>query len=85
MLFNTHILCGCPEVSTPQLSEQNLLEATSRVLLPSLTLKLRLDLPGAGSKPAEHIAVVVLEECHAGPPVWDAAAELGEAVPMELG
>lgn len=52
---------------------------------PGLTLKLRLDLPGAGGKPAEHLAVVVLQQQHAGAPVGDAAAELGKAVPVELG
>lgn len=51
----------------------------------SLTLKLRLDLPGAGGKPTEHVAVVVLEEHHTGPPLGDESAELGEAVPVELG
>lgn len=32
------------------------------VLWPSLTLKLRLDFPGAGGKPTEHLAVVVLKD-----------------------
>lgn len=52
---------------------------------PSLTLKLRLDLPGAGGKPPEHVAVLVLEQHHAGPPLGDAPTELGEAVPVERG
>jgi len=48
-------------------------------------LKLRPDLPGAGGKPAEHLAVAVLHQQHTGAPVGDAATELREAVPVELG
>lgn len=50
----------------------------------SLTLKLRLDFPGAGGKATEHVAIAVLEEQHAGPLAGDAPAELGEAAPVEL-
>lgn len=59
--------------------------ATPGFRWPRLTLKLRLDFPGAGGKPTEHVAVVVLEEQQAGPAVGDAPTELGEAVPVELG
>lgn len=52
---------------------------------PSLTLKLRLDFPGAGGEASEHVAVAVLEQHQAGPPVCDAPAELRKAVPVELG
>lgn len=51
----------------------------------TLTLKLRLDFPGAGGKPTKHMAIVVLEDCHTGPLVWEAPTQLGEAVPVELG
>lgn len=49
---------------------------------PCLTLKLRPDLPGAGSKAPEHVAIAVLQDGQAGPAVGDSAAELREALPV---
>lgn len=52
--------------------------------LGTLTLKLRLDLPRTGGKATEDIAIPVLEDHQAGPLVCDVAAQLGEALSVEL-
>ena len=76
------------EVSTWRPRDQNLPGAPRYHVglgRPSLTLKLRPDFPGAGGKAPKHVAITVLEQHQAGPPVCDVPAELGEAVPVELG
>lgn len=52
---------------------------------PSLTLKLRLDLPGTGCKPTKHMAIMVLNQHDARALLGDVPTELGEAVPVKLG
>lgn len=74
-LLGTHT--PCPAQRPPGSKKQG-------YYLGVVTLKLRLDLPGAGSEPTKHVAVMVLKEHHAGPLLGDVPTELGKAVPMEL-